>query len=111
MIRPGKAGRFGGLLVWKLDRFARNIRDGEDLLDLGVLIDGPDSGRIDLRTAHGMSTFRKQIEAAPHASNETRKRSGPRSPTCSPAATASAGPGGCSASRYWARPSSTTATG
>ena len=70
----GKAGRFGGLLVWKLDRFARNIRDGEDLLDLGVLIDGPDTGRIDLRTAHGKSTFRKQIEAATHSSNETSEK-------------------------------------
>jgi site-specific DNA recombinase len=60
--------------VWKLDRFARNIRDGEDLIDLGVLIDGPDTGRIDLRTAHGKSVFRKQIEAATHASNETSEK-------------------------------------
>ena len=74
MLADGKAGRFGGLLVWKLDRFARNIRDGEDLIDLGVLIDGPETGRIDLRTAHGKSTFRKQIEAATHASNETSEK-------------------------------------
>jgi site-specific DNA recombinase len=71
MLREGKAGRFGGLLVWKLDRFARNIRDGEDLIDLGVLVDGPDTGRIDLRTSHGKSVFRKQIEAATNSSNET----------------------------------------
>ena len=71
MLADGKAGRFGGLLVWKLDRFARNIRDGEDLIDLGVLIDGPDTGRLDLRTSHGKSVFRKQIEAATHSSNET----------------------------------------
>ena len=74
MLRAGRAGKFGGLLVWKLDRFARNIRDGEDLIDLGVLIDGPDSGRIDLGTAHGKSVFRKQIEAATHASNETSEK-------------------------------------
>jgi DNA invertase Pin-like site-specific DNA recombinase len=74
MLAAGRAGKFGGLLVWKLDRFARNIRDGEDLIDLGVLVDGPDTGRIDLRTAHGKSVFRKQIEAATHASNETSEK-------------------------------------
>ncbi len=74
MLADGKAGRFGGLLTWKLDRFARNVRDGEDLLDLGVLLDGPDSGRLDLRTAHGKSVFRKQVEAATHASNETSEK-------------------------------------
>ena len=74
MLADGKAGRFGGLLTWKLDRFARNVRDGEDLLDLGVLLDGPDSGRIDLRTAHGKSVFRKQIESATHSSNETSEK-------------------------------------
>lgn len=74
MLADARAGKFGGLLVWKLDRFARNIRDGEDLLDLGVLLDGPDTGRIDLGTAHGKSIFRKQIEAATHASNETSEK-------------------------------------
>jgi DNA invertase Pin-like site-specific DNA recombinase len=74
MLASGNAGRFGGLLTWKLDRFSRNIRDGEDLLDLAVLLDGPDSGRIDTRTAHGKSVFRKQIEAATHASNETSEK-------------------------------------
>ena len=74
MLADAKAGRFGGLLTWKLDRFARNVRDGEDLLDLGVLLDGPDSGRLDLRTAHGKSVFRKQVEAATHASNETSEK-------------------------------------
>ena len=108
MIRAGKDGRFGGLLTWKLDRFARNVRDGEDLADLGVLLDGPVPGRIDLRTADGLSHFRQQIEAAPSTPRtRRRKRSAPRSPTCSPAATASAGPGGCSASRYCPRPRST----
>jgi site-specific DNA recombinase len=74
MLAAGQAGDFGGLLTWKLDRFARNVRDGEDLLDLGVLLDGPDSGRIDLRTAHGKSTFRKSVESATHSSNETSEK-------------------------------------
>jgi DNA invertase Pin-like site-specific DNA recombinase len=74
MLADGRAGEFGGLLVWKLDRFARNVRDGEDLLDLAVLLDGPESGRIDLRKAHGRSEFRKQIEAAQHASDETSEK-------------------------------------
>jgi DNA invertase Pin-like site-specific DNA recombinase len=74
MIAAGKAGEFGGLLTWKLDRFARNVRDGEDLADLRVMLDGPDSGRIDLRTATGLSTFRKQIEAATHSSHETSEK-------------------------------------
>ena len=55
-----------------------------------MLLDGPDSGRIDLRTAHGKSVFRKQIEAATHVSNETARRSGPHSLTCSRTATGSA---------------------
>ena len=39
-----------------------------------MLLDGPDSGRLDLRTAHGMSVFRKQIESATHSSNETSEK-------------------------------------
>jgi DNA invertase Pin-like site-specific DNA recombinase len=74
MIAAGKARRFGGLLTWKLDRFARNPRDGEDLADLGVLLDGPSTGRMDLRTAHGLSTFRKQVEAAAYTSHETQEK-------------------------------------
>jgi DNA invertase Pin-like site-specific DNA recombinase len=74
MLAAGKAGKFGGLLTWKLDRFSRNLRDGEDLIDLGVLLDGPGSGRIDLRTATGKSTFRKQVEAATNFSDETSEK-------------------------------------
>jgi DNA invertase Pin-like site-specific DNA recombinase len=74
MITAGKAGEFGGLLTWKLDRFARNPRDGEDLADLGVLLDGPSTGRMDLRTAHGLSTFRKQVENAANLSHETSEK-------------------------------------
>ena len=74
MLQAGKAEMFGGLLVWKVDRFARNVRDGEDLLDLGVLLDGLDSGRIDLRTAACQSVFRKQVEAGTDSSNLTSER-------------------------------------
>jgi DNA invertase Pin-like site-specific DNA recombinase len=74
MLADGKAGRFGGLLTWKLDRFSRNVRDGEELVDLEVLLDGPDSGRIDLRTSDGKSHFRKEVEAAGHSSDLTKDR-------------------------------------
>jgi hypothetical protein len=74
MIAAGKAGEFGGLLTWKLDRFARNPRDGEDLADLRVVLDGPSTGRMDLRTAHGLSTFRKQVENAANLSHETSEK-------------------------------------
>lgn len=74
MLAAGTAGRFGGLLTWKLDRFARNVRDGEDLVDLGLLLDGPASGRIDTRTAHGKSVVRKQFEAATNYSDETSEK-------------------------------------
>jgi DNA invertase Pin-like site-specific DNA recombinase len=76
MIKAGRAGMFGGLLTWKISRFARNVRDGEDLLDLGVLLDGPttetgrESMRIDLRTAQGKSVFRQQVECAANESEE-----------------------------------------
>jgi site-specific DNA recombinase len=74
MLQTGKAGLFGGLLVWKLDRFARNVRDGEDLIDLGVLLDGPESGRIDSRTAYGAAAIREKFVAAQHASDLTSER-------------------------------------
>jgi site-specific DNA recombinase len=74
MITAGRAGEFGGLLTWKLDRFSRNVRDGADLADLRVLLDGPATGRLDLRTAHGLSVFSKQIEDAQHSSHETSEK-------------------------------------
>jgi DNA invertase Pin-like site-specific DNA recombinase len=74
MLQAGKAGMFGGLLVWKLDRFARNVRDGEDLIDLGVLLDGPESGRIDSRTAYGAAAIREKFVTAQHASDLTSER-------------------------------------
>lgn len=74
MIRLGKAGMFGGLLTWKVDRFTRNPRDGEDLADLTLVLDGPECSRMDLRTAAGLSTFRKQVEAAANYSHEISEK-------------------------------------
>lgn len=74
MIKAGKNGEFGGVLVWKVSRFARNVRDGEDLLDLQLVVTGPDSGRIDLTTPSGRSNFRKQVEAATYESDEISSR-------------------------------------
>jgi DNA invertase Pin-like site-specific DNA recombinase len=74
MIAAGRAGQFGGLLAWKIDRFTRNTDDGQDLVHLRVLIDGPDTGRIDPRTATGLSNFTKQVEAAQHSSHETSEK-------------------------------------
>jgi DNA invertase Pin-like site-specific DNA recombinase len=74
MLAAGKAGEFGGLLAWKMDRFSRNVRDGEDLVDLDILLDGPGGGRIDLRTAAGKSNFRRQIEAATSYSDEISEK-------------------------------------
>ena len=55
MIAAGRRGEFAGMLAYKLDRFSRNVRDAEDLVDLAanrrVVVDGPNSGRIDLSTA------------------------------------------------------------
>lgn len=74
MIKAGKAGLFGGLRTWKVDRFTRNVLDGEQLGDLRVVLDGPECARMDLRTAHGLSEFRKQVEAAAHGSHETSEK-------------------------------------
>lgn len=70
MIKLGKAGIFQGLLTWKVDRFTRNPRDGEDLADLTLVLDGPECARMDLRKAADLSTFRKQVEAAANYSQE-----------------------------------------
>jgi DNA invertase Pin-like site-specific DNA recombinase len=74
MIQAGKAGEFGGLLTWKLDRFARNTRDGQDLADLGVPLDGPNSRRMDLRNNDDLSHFNQQIETARQLSHETSEK-------------------------------------
>ena len=76
MIKAGKAGDFGGLATWKLSRFARTPRDGEDLADLRVVLDGPSGNRFDLRDAHAedLATFRQQIVAAAQESHQISDR-------------------------------------
>ena len=73
----GKRGELAGVLAYKLDRFARNVRDAEDLVDLGergVIVDGPNSGRIDCSTAHGKRTFREAAVQAAGESDNTSER-------------------------------------
>ena len=70
MLQAGKAGLFGGLLTWKVDRFTRSPRDGEDLADLSLVLDGPQCARMDLRTPEGLSEFRREVEAAARYSHE-----------------------------------------
>jgi DNA invertase Pin-like site-specific DNA recombinase len=78
MIAAGKRGEFAGVLAYKLDRFSRNVRDAEDLVDLAasrrVVVDGPNSGRIDLSTAHGRRTFREAAVQAAAESDNTSER-------------------------------------
>jgi DNA invertase Pin-like site-specific DNA recombinase len=74
MIKLGKAGMFQGLLTWKIDRFARNPRDGEDLVDLTLVLDGPECSRMDLRKAADLSNFRTQVEAASNYSHEISEK-------------------------------------
>ena len=75
MIAAGRRSEFAGLLAYKLDRFSRNLRDAEDLVDLAgkrrVIVDGPNSGRIDLSTAEGRQRFR-QAACRPPPSPTTR---------------------------------------
>lgn len=74
MMKLGKAGMFGGLLTWKIDRFARNLRDGEDLVDLTLVLWGPECSRMDLRKAADLSSFRNQVEAAANYSHEISEK-------------------------------------
>jgi DNA invertase Pin-like site-specific DNA recombinase len=76
MIAAGRAGRFGGLLTWKLDRFARDHYDGQDLIHLGVLLDGPETGRIDPRTNDGQTRLNTKVEAARAYSHEISEKVG-----------------------------------
>ena len=78
MIAAGRRREFDGLLAYKLDRFARNVRDAEDLVDLAgkrrVVIDGPNSGRIDLSTANGQAQLPRGRGAGAAESDNTSER-------------------------------------
>ena len=102
MIEAGRRGEFAGVLAYKLDRFSRNLRDAEDLVDLAgnrrVVVDGPNSGRIDLSTAGGGSgSGRLECRPPPSPTTPTsgsamRSPSGSRTGCC-------LARGGCTASR------------
>jgi site-specific DNA recombinase len=72
-------GEFVGILLFKLDRFARNTPDAEALIKINeqrfIVIDGPKAGRINLRTAAGKSAFRVAAAAAAGESDNTSERS------------------------------------
>lgn len=78
MIAAGQRREFDGLLAYKVDRFARNVRDAEDLVDLAgkrrVVVDGPHSGQIDLSTASGRHRFREAAVQAAAESDNTSER-------------------------------------
>jgi DNA invertase Pin-like site-specific DNA recombinase len=74
MLAAGKARMFGGLLTWKVDRFTRSPRDGEDLADLCLVLDGPECARMDLRTAAGLSEFRREVESSARYSHEISEK-------------------------------------
>lgn len=77
MLAAAARREFPGILTYKLDRFARNGPDGYELIRLGetgLIIDGPNSGRINLRTAQGRKVFRDAISAAEFESDNTSER-------------------------------------
>jgi site-specific DNA recombinase len=74
MLQAGKAGLFGGLLTWKVDRFTRSPRDGEDLAELALVLRGPACSRMDLRTANGLGEFRNEVVAAARYSHEVSEK-------------------------------------
>jgi DNA invertase Pin-like site-specific DNA recombinase len=79
MLAAAERGEFPGILVYKLDRFTRNTPDAYALTRLGdrfgLIVDGPYSGRINLRTAQGRKTFRDAASAAEFESDNTSERS------------------------------------
>jgi site-specific DNA recombinase len=79
MLAAAERGEFPGILVDKLDRFTRNTPDAYALTRLGdrfgLVVDGPYSGRSNLRTAQGRETFRDAASAAEFESDNTSERS------------------------------------
>lgn len=78
MVAAGKRGEFPGILAYKLDRFTRNMREAEDLIDLAeqnnMAVWGPNSGKFDLRKANGKNAFRKAALQAAEESDNTSER-------------------------------------
>jgi len=79
MIAAGRRGEFDGILAYKLDRFTRNPRDGEDLIDLAdnnrrLRLDGPGGNRIDLSSGDGRKAFRDAVNSGSYESDKTSER-------------------------------------
>jgi site-specific DNA recombinase len=78
MLAAAERGEFPGILVYKLDRFTRNAPDAYALTRLGdrfgLVVDGPYSGRINLKTSQGRKTFRDATSAAEFESDNTSER-------------------------------------
>lgn len=77
LLEDVRAGRVQAILARHEDRLLRDIREGEDLIDLvektGVRIDLLD-GRVDLNSARGRSDFRNAINRARYESERKAER-------------------------------------
>jgi DNA invertase Pin-like site-specific DNA recombinase len=75
MMTLAEGSEIGGILVWKVDRFTRQPKDGEALIDLDTVgLDGPGSGRFDFSTAMGRQQFRWACLQAVSESDNTSER-------------------------------------
>jgi site-specific DNA recombinase len=78
MMAAAERGDLAGVIVYAVDRFTRRPADLEALIDLaelrGLVIDGPRSGRLDLRTATGRQQARWMALQAASESDNTSER-------------------------------------
>lgn len=78
MMAAAERGEFPGLLVYRLDRFTRNREDGLALVRFarkkGFIVDGPNSGRFNLRTAQGVKQFVDAVNGAAYESDVLSER-------------------------------------
>lgn len=78
MMAAARDHQIAGVIGFKIDRLARNVRDAEDLIDVAeaqpLILEGPGSGRIDLATATGKQTFRQATVQAAAESDNTSER-------------------------------------
>jgi DNA invertase Pin-like site-specific DNA recombinase len=78
MMEAAERGEFGGILLYKIDRYARNGPAGEDLIRINqehaILVDGPLSGSINLTTAEGKRQFRNAMAAGAFESDNISER-------------------------------------
>jgi DNA invertase Pin-like site-specific DNA recombinase len=78
MMTAARAHQIAGVIAFKIDRLARNVRDAEDLIEVAeaqpLILEGPGSGRIDLATAHGRREFRAATVQAAAESDNTSER-------------------------------------